>query len=73
MKILGFEIIVRRVRKVVPPAPQEQLFTAVEQVNKAWAACRDARNMLAPWIMWSDKEVVVTAFDRTVVANPGHP
>jgi len=67
MKVLGYELILRKVRHL---SAEEQLMDATDVVNQAWAACRKNRAGLSLWIEWADKELVITEVShRKVYSN----
>ena len=62
MNIFGYELIFRKIPKPPKPlTPLEKLFKAVDEINIAWRVLEQEKgNTIRPWIVWENKEVVVT-------------
>ena len=58
MKIFGYEIIVRKAQKPLPP--MEALEASVDEINRCWEAIEGKGNTIRPWIIWDEKRVVLT-------------
>lgn len=57
MKIFGYEIIVRKAQKPLPP--MEALEASVDEINRCWGAIEGNGNTIRPWILWDEKRVVL--------------
>ena len=59
MRILGFEVLIRRVRAPVERTPRERLFEAIDELNASWQSLPSS-DRVRPWILWEEKRVVAS-------------